>query len=113
MPYFDLTTLNEMAAGDKEFVETIVQMSLEDIPVALSKIEEALAIDDWDGVYQPAHKIKPTLQTLGIRADVWDNLLIINDSCKHKKQLEELPKRVEIFVKDVRNMIEELKNENL
>jgi HPt (histidine-containing phosphotransfer) domain-containing protein len=108
MQHFDLSILRDMAAGDEEFVQTILQMSLEDIPVALENIKEALANHEWDRVYQHAHKIKPTLQTLGVRSEVWDNLLVINDCSKNKKNLDELPSRVELFLTDVQLMIDDL-----
>lgn len=63
---YSLDKINEMAEGDQDFINSVVSVFLEEVPEDLAALEKALEADDYQQVYQLAHKIKPNVDLLGM-----------------------------------------------
>lgn len=108
MQLYNLQNLKEMADGDEEFVQQVLQMTLEDLPLVISKLEKASANENWQEVFQAAHKIKPTMQTIGLNQDTWEKILTINDFSKNIKNTNQIPNLVSELCKDLKLLKEQL-----
>lgn len=62
----DLSYLNEIASGSVEFMIDMIDIFLEQTPIYLMQLTEAVEARDWKTAGDIAHKIKPTLAFMGI-----------------------------------------------
>jgi CheY-like chemotaxis protein/HPt (histidine-containing phosphotransfer) domain-containing protein len=63
---YDLSKLNRIANGNKDFVRKMVQIFIKDIPARTELMKDALARHNGDEIYGTAHKLKPGIDDLGI-----------------------------------------------
>lgn len=63
---YSLDKINEMADGDQDFINSVISVFLEEVPVDLVGLEKALEEENYQQVYQLAHKIKPNVDLLGM-----------------------------------------------
>ena len=66
MMIYSLDKINEMADGDEDFINSVISVFLEEVPQDMSGLEEALENENYQQVYQLAHKIKPNVDLLGM-----------------------------------------------
>ena len=64
--HYDLYQLEDMSGGDKEFMQTVVEAFLTEIPPDLQSMNMAIDNDNHRMAYQFAHKMKPNLEMFGI-----------------------------------------------
>ncbi|MAZ28579.1 MAG: Hpt domain-containing protein [Cytophagaceae bacterium] len=64
--HYDLYALEDMSGGDKEFMQTVVEAFLTEIPPDLEAMHMAIENDNHRMAYQFAHKMKPNLEMFGI-----------------------------------------------
>ena len=85
---YSLDKIIELAGGeeDQEFILSIVGVFLEEIPNDLSSLKEAIANQDFEGIYQFAHKIKPNVDLLGME-ETRKNVLEIETQGKGDKDM--------------------------
>ncbi|WP_207427277.1 Hpt domain-containing protein [Pedobacter sp. SYSU D00535] len=64
----DLSYLSEIAGGSAEFMIEMIDIFIEQTPLYMEQMEEAVKASDWKGVGDVAHKIKPTLAFMGLES---------------------------------------------
>ncbi|UPL49224.1 PAS domain S-box protein [Hymenobacter sublimis] len=67
-PLFDLTRLRDTAHGSTIFMQKIVGSFRTHTPAAVTQLREAGAAANWPAVGAVVHKLRPSLQLLGIEA---------------------------------------------
>ncbi len=72
---YSLKSVLELADGDESFVRVLVDTFLEEIPIDLQKMSDAVEKNDANNAYQSAHKMKPNFLLFGI--DVVDHVRLI------------------------------------
>ncbi|ETN96993.1 Hpt domain-containing protein [Zhouia amylolytica] len=107
---YQLDKLNELAAGDQEFIETIVAAFLEEVPGDLNSLKEAIAQEDFDAIYQYAHKLKPNLDLLGMEY-AKNSILTIEKEAKGDQNIELIKSLIPDAVVYVDETILELKKD--
>lgn len=65
---YDLTSLENMARGDQEFIRTMLQIFVGLAHETLEKFDVAFASQDITTLQRAAHKIKPSLDQLGVHS---------------------------------------------
>ncbi|WMW78433.1 Hpt domain-containing protein [Flavobacterium sp. 20NA77.7] len=85
---YNLSKVYEISENDKEFALQILSLFLQEVPVEIKIIKEAIEDKQYDKSYAAAHKIKPTLDLLGMDLAYEDNLLIMNWSKEAGKRKE-------------------------
>lgn len=63
---FDLSKLESIAKGDKVFIKKMLQLFIDETPILINKIKKAYKDGDYKKIATIAHKIKPSIDTLGI-----------------------------------------------
>ena len=63
---YDLTMVESIAGGDTDFVKKMVQIFLDTMPPSVNQLNEALQNKDWDALSKLAHKMKSTIDSMGI-----------------------------------------------
>ena len=66
---YSFENLNQIADGDKEFITSVVQAFLEEIPQDLELMLQAVKSQNKQLVYYYAHKMKPNLALLGLNME--------------------------------------------
>jgi len=65
-PLYDLTMLSTLSNGDSAFIREVVMLFLEAAPEDLAGLNEAVDLRDWNAVSRMAHKMKSSIDNLGI-----------------------------------------------
>ncbi len=87
---YDLQQLIEIAAGNQDFVDKMVAMFLEMTPALVNRIESGIQLQDWDEVKSAAHKMKPSLDMMGINS-LHAVIRSIEENAKLGERLEDIP----------------------
>lgn len=65
---YNLSLLEQMGKNDPSFIGAVVGMFLASIPTDLNELNEALIERNWKQFASAAHKLKSTIDTLGVEA---------------------------------------------
>jgi len=107
---YTLDKINEMAAGDEDFIVSIVTVFLEEIPQDLKDLEEAVNNRDHEQTYQLAHKIKPNVDILGME-QTRILALDIETLGKNQGSFDEINTKFPVLKQDVLQVISELQSD--
>ncbi|TAE89830.1 MAG: response regulator, partial [Bacteroidetes bacterium] len=66
--YYSLHKLNAIAKGDEAFITKMLLLFLETTPELLQLLQQAFTNKQWEELNAAAHKLKPTVQTMDIKA---------------------------------------------
>ena len=91
MKICELDYLKSHAPNNPKFVEEMIQMFLKETPAYLAGIKKSLAASDWEDVHVNAHKIKPSINFLGLPADIADAIKLINEYATTQQHLDLIP----------------------
>ncbi len=62
----DLSYLEEVSGGNKEFIIEMIDIFLAQTPGHITELNGAVAAKEWRKIAELAHKIKPTLAFMGV-----------------------------------------------
>ena len=106
--HYNLAKVYELSDNDSEFALSIVGLFLEEVPPEVKLIKEGIEDNDHEKVYQAAHKIKPTLDLLGLFTAYENNQKIMQwtkDKGQRKAIIEiykELKQQVDDAAKEIK-----------
>ncbi len=107
---YSLDKINEMAAGDEDFVQSVITVFLEEVPHDLDALEKAIEDQDYENVYKLAHKIKPNVDLLGME-QTRATALEIETLGKSAENRAEIESKFPLLKKDVLQVISELRKD--
>jgi HPt (histidine-containing phosphotransfer) domain-containing protein len=64
--YIDLTYLRSVSKGNTSFEQKMLSTFIHQATGDIEKLKNALAEKDWDTIHLIAHKMKPTIQFIGL-----------------------------------------------
>lgn len=67
-PLYDMKQLEEIAGGNKDFLNALAKIYLDTIPCASKEMVEATKAGEWDKASKLAHKLKATVDNLNMRS---------------------------------------------
>lgn len=85
---YNLSKVYEISENDTDFALQIVSLFLEEVPVEIQSMKNSIELKDYTQTYASAHKIKPTLDLLGMDMAYEDNMLIMNWTKEEGKRKE-------------------------
>lgn len=85
---YNLSKVYEISENDSDFALQIVSLFLEEVPVEIQSMKNAIELKDYTQAYASAHKIKPTLDLLGMDIAYDDNVQIMNWTKEEGKRKE-------------------------
>jgi HPt (histidine-containing phosphotransfer) domain-containing protein len=106
----DLGYLKDLANGDTEFIKDMLRTFIEQVPVYVSSLNEALAKEDWPAVRAVAHKMSSPLGMLGI-SRLEEVIRKIEDYAHNRIRLEEVTELVGLTENVCRTVVRELEQE--
>jgi HPt (histidine-containing phosphotransfer) domain-containing protein len=63
---YSLDFVKEMAGGNKEFIQTLLQLFVDTVPDSITKINEHYEKGNFDSMAKEAHKLKSTINTVQV-----------------------------------------------
>uniref|UniRef100_UPI004049C868 Hpt domain-containing protein n=1 Tax=Flavobacterium sp. TaxID=239 RepID=UPI004049C868 len=105
---YNLAKVYEISENDTAFALQIVNLFLEEVPAEIKYIKQGISAKDFTRVYAASHKIKPSLDLLGMDIAYEENLQIMAwaKSEGKKKEIKEIYKslknRVDLSVKELK-----------
>ena len=105
---YNLAKVYEISENDIEFALQIVTLFFEEVPAEIRAIKIAIDEKDYNKAYASSHKIKPTLDFLGMDLAYEENLQMMTWAKAEGKRKEikevfkSLKDRVELAVKEIK-----------
>ncbi len=105
---YNLAKVYEISENDTEFALQIVTLFLEEVLAEMKSIKTAIEEKDYSKTYAACHKIKPTLDLLGMDMAYEENLQIMNWSKAEGKRKEikevfkSLKDRIDLAIKEIK-----------
>ena len=107
MALYDITELEQMAQGNNEFIKKMVNVFLETTSESLDQLLKAFEEKDLQTVSAIAHKIKPSIDLMGI-SSLHDVVRDIEARAKNGDDLYDLVGRLD---EDLKVVFEQIKSE--
>ena len=86
MNIIDVERIKQSTSGDEGIMLDIINLGLERIEKSQVEIREILEKEDWDGLAQTIHKLRPVLHFVGI-VTIEDELVSIEKNAKQRTNL--------------------------
>lgn len=87
---YDLSLIEAVSGGDTDFIRKMIDLFMETVPPSVQEMNVHGGQQDWDEVSKIAHKLKSTLDSMGIQS-VKQEIRTIEQSAKTRQQLEMVP----------------------
>lgn len=82
--YYKLDRVKELADNDKDFINALASVFVEEVPQDLEVLKQAVGDNDYGTTYQIAHKLKPTVDLFEL--GILDDVILVQDWGKLKKE---------------------------
>jgi CheY-like chemotaxis protein len=105
---YDLSMVRAVSGGDEGFIKKMVQLFVETAPPTVEELQQALQGQQWDRVGKLAHKLKSTIDSMGI-STLKDEIRTIESNGKHQQHTEAIPALVQKVAEVVTACIGQLK----
>jgi PAS domain S-box-containing protein len=106
----DLEYFNTVTEQDKDLKVRMLRIMLDETPDEVKKMKQYLAEEKWDNLRAIAHKMKSSMQFLGLK-NTLEYVKFIELSAKEKINLTLLPDKVNQVAADCEEAVEYLKDE--
>ena len=90
---YDLSMIRSVSGGDMAFIKKMILLFIETVPQNVQELVESTNQHNWEQVSKMAHKLKSTIDSMGIRS-LHDQIRAIEMNAKNGEQLEHLPEMV-------------------
>lgn len=107
---YNLAKVYEISENDDEFVRQIVTLFVNDVPEDLVQVREGIWEKNYRQAYSYAHKIKPTLDLLGM-TNGFEEVLMIEDWTKREGKRKEIKETFKSLESRVEKAIREIKKD--
>ena len=84
---YDLSLIEAISGGDTEFIRKMIDLFMETVPANVREMNAYFDHQNWDGVSKIAHKLKSTLDSMGIQS-VKQDIRTIELSAKNGQNLD-------------------------
>ncbi len=112
LPLYDLAKLRALSRGNEAFIERMLQLFVRDIPESVTKMEAAFHQGDLMTVKALAHRIKPSIQNMGISLlkDDLPEIELIAATGNHDNRLEPMIEKLRKVTTQVVAQVREVLN---
>ena len=114
---FDLSEAMKVVAGSKELFQEIADMFLENLPASMAKIKEGIAKGDAYALEHAAHSLKGSVGNFGAKR-AHEAVYHLEKLGREKKMIDaadalsHLEKEFKALTVEIKNVLEEMKNED-
>jgi CheY-like chemotaxis protein len=109
---YDLTMVQSVSGGDEGFIKKMVALFIETVPQNMQDLKNALQAENWEQVGKTAHKLKSTIDSMGIKS-IRQEIRAVESNAKQMESLTEIPALVTTIDNVIRECIGQLQAEVL
>ena len=107
---YDLAMIQSVSGGDPAFIKKMILLFIETVPQNVQELVDATDPKNWEQVSKMAHKLKSTIDSMGIRS-IHDQIRAVEMNAKNQDQLERMPDMVKQVESVVSVCIQQLHKE--
>ncbi|MES2239948.1 MAG: Hpt domain-containing protein [Bacteroidota bacterium] len=107
---YNLAKVYAISDNDSEFVNEILTLFVNDVPEDLAQIKEGIKKKDHKHAYAYAHKIKPTLDLLGMNV-AFEEILQVEAWTKVEGKRKDIEHTFDSIKTQVKEAIKEIKKD--
>ncbi|WP_070786721.1 Hpt domain-containing protein [Flavobacterium crassostreae] len=107
---YNLSKVYALSDNDPEFVKEILILFINEVPNDLKKIKEGIHNKDYKMVHAYAHKIKPTLDLLGLHV-AFEEILQIEAWTKTEGQKKDVAHTFESVKHQLKEAVKEIRKD--
>ena len=107
---YDLSMVQSVSGGDEGFIKKMVALFIETVPQNLDELVKAVQAEQWDQVAKTAHKLKSTVDSMGIKS-IKQEIRTVEANAKQTTQVEEIPALVDKIGAVIHECIGQLQTE--
>ncbi len=108
--YYNLSKVYLLSENDEAFVKQILNVFLEEVPQSIKQIDIGIKNKDYTLAYANSHKIKPTLDLLGMTI-AYDDILQIELWTKEQGKRKEIANTFQNAQSHIEKAIKEIKKD--
>lgn len=108
--HYNLAKVYALSDNDPEFVMQIVTLFVTEVPEDLLQIKEGIKKKDHKHAYAFAHKVKPTLDLLGLKV-AFEEILQVEAWTKAEGEKKEIKETFKSIKNQVNEAVKELKKD--
>jgi CheY-like chemotaxis protein/HPt (histidine-containing phosphotransfer) domain-containing protein len=90
---YDLSMIRSISGGDSGFIKKMILLFVETVPQNVQEMVDATKQKNWEQVSKMAHKLKSTIDSMGIRS-LHDQIRAVEKQAKNGEELERMPDMV-------------------
>jgi PAS domain S-box-containing protein len=109
---YDLTMVQSVSGGDEGFIKKMVALFIETVPQNVQELKNALQAENWEQVGKTAHKLKSTIDSMGIKS-IHKEIRTVEANSKQLEGLQDVPGLVDTIDKVIKECIGQLQAEVL
>lgn len=87
---YDLTMVRAVSGGDESFIKKMVLLFVETVPPSIKDMQAAVATEEWEQVGKLAHKLKSTVDSMGISI-LREDIRSLENYGKNRLELAAIP----------------------
>jgi hypothetical protein len=104
---YNLSKVYALSDNDVEFVHQILKLFVTEIPEDLKQVKEGIKKKDHKHAYAYAHKIKPTLDLMGLNV-AFEEILQVEAWAKSEGKKKEIIETYRSIKKQVKDAVKEI-----
>ena len=109
---YDLSMVQSVSGGDEGFIQRMVALFIETVPQNVQDLKTAMQEENWDQVGKTAHKLKSTIDSMGIKS-IRQEIRTVEANARQKESLQDIPSLVSNIDSVIRECIGQLQAEVL
>ena len=106
--YINLETLEQFTEGDTSFSIILLESFTKTVPGIIADIKQAMEEERWVDVASSLHKIKPTVQYIGV-SNLTDKIKSLEVACLQDHISPELTQEITQFIELIGKIEDEVK----
>ena len=107
---YDLTMIRSVSGGDEAFIKKMILLFMETVPQNVQELVDATGNKNWEQVAKMAHKLKSTIDSMGIRT-LHEQIRRVEKQAKEGELLDQMPAMVSQVERVVSLCIQQLRSE--
>ena len=107
---YSLDRLNEIGDGDTDFIKEVIGVFLEHLPANATALVKACKASEWQSVYFTAHKMKASIDLMGIE-EIMQEIRVIEQYAKSNTNLDQLDDKVNLINEIIQQTACEMKED--
>ena len=107
---YDLSMVQTIAGGDIGFVKKMVQLFIDTVPPSMTEIQKETEQQNWLNVSKLAHKMKATIDSMGI-VKIKDVIRAIEANGKKGEEVDAIPGQVQEVIQVLEECMKQLKKD--